>query len=233
MNQPVPSLYPTSLYLLVVVVLVGWLVNAPSHPTVRWILPFVAGGLFVLVAVELLIRNLPRAIRRTMVGNAYRSNGTVSSRRLAVERKAIGSLRMSLLVAGFLLIIPLCGVSAWLLTGPGAAKFLGVPELAILETEKTGKPLSSNGPFTTGGSEILPDESWDTFPGLAIGSGLVVWMAISFVIFRSRYLRGLKELWRNSLERQQYYETMRLSHLPRSGRPSNEDAAVVNQPLDQ
>jgi hypothetical protein len=71
-----------------------------------WVTVALIETVAVMVSLEVLEQNLPRAIRSSMNANCRRSDGSWSRRRERAERKAVQRLRQDLLGAFLIVLVP-------------------------------------------------------------------------------------------------------------------------------
>lgn len=183
----------------------------------------------VLVCVELLMRNFPRAIKKAIADNAYRIDGSFSRRRDDIEKRALRGFRWNLATAVVLIATPatlmVFGIHTYLMPLPlgfdAAASF----RLSRLEWKQEIRESGTESRYDTwqakgahrsaDGQRVIKRATWHGAPVFIVICLAVV--AMSFAALRSVYLTALKSLATAVRRRSHYYDECDLQRVRQAG----------------
>jgi hypothetical protein len=170
------------------------------------VLLLVIESVVIVSSVELLMRNLPRAILASIDDNSVRMDGTYSQRRAIIEKMAQRKLRWDLLFSFGFIVAPsnilLYGIHAYVIPLPVATD--AVAAIRYSTTERTmeirdrgvssrfAKWQANNGvsnPVEARSRKQLVRDSWTILAGLG-----AIWIALSLQVLKSTYFSALREL---------------------------------------
>ncbi len=179
-----------------------------------------------LVCIEILMRNMPSAIRASIAANARRLDGTWSRAREQVEERALWRLRRGLCAAFLLILVPgnllVYAVHVYVIPlpiGVDAAANFRLPVTAwkqSLREEGVERHYDRwhKSPNALNKAEVgtMKQFLWRSWP-LIVGI-LAAWVVVSFLVLKSLYVAALRELVAGIQSRAEQY---RFRDLARSG----------------
>ena len=183
----------------------------------------------ILVCVELLIRNFPRAIKKAISDNAYRIDGSLSKRRRDIEKRSLKNFRWNLVTATALIATPatlmVFGIHTYVMPLPlgfdAASKF----RLSSEEWKQGIREAGIEGRYDTwqGNGEArsavdrraIKHATWRGAPLVIVIFVAVVVM--SFSALRSVYLAALKSLATEVGRRSLHYDECDLQRVRQAG----------------
>ncbi len=204
---------------LVVTALVAVLLQLWSK---SWLTIVIIDVVVAVSSIELLKRNLPNAIQKSLVANCKRANGSWSSRRARAEAKAVRKLQLDLLLVLSLVLLSMNAIVWFVDTEvvPLSVGWNAVGSFQLSEQAWKDNLRDEEEQFDLWGerNRLSPSDLrdrkqmlWHYWPAVvAVGLG---WIAVAFAIIKGAYFLSLKELSDSIQHRTQQYKMLDLSQI--------------------